>query len=106
MTKYLDAILDVLNTQLGQLTDRQIHYRLVAKGFYANTRSSYNHLTKVVKDGRIDGSIPWNRIVDSSKPMFLQAEEEREDSSADWKFECAKDTYDSAEETFSDRVLH
>jgi hypothetical protein len=100
MTKYLNAILDVLNTQTGQLTDRQIHYRLVAKGFYANTKSSYNHLTKVVKDGRIDGLIPWNRIVDSSKPMFLQAEEEREDVSSDVKFEYAKDKYDSAEETF------
>ena len=100
MTKYLDAILDVLNTQSGQLTDRQIHYRLVAKGFYANTKSSYNHLTKVVKDARIDGAIPWDRIVDSSKPMFLQAEEEREDYTALEQFKCAREKYDSAEETF------
>ena len=102
MTKYLDAILDVLNTQTGQLTDRQIHYRLVAKGFYPNTKSSYNHLTRVLKDARIDGLIPWNRIVDSSKPMFLQAEEEREDVNADLKFEYAKDKYDNAEQTFRD----
>jgi 5S rRNA maturation endonuclease (ribonuclease M5) len=102
MTKYLEAILEVLKTQTGQLTDRQIHYRLVAKGFYANTRSSYNHLTKVLKDERINGAIPWERIVDSSKPMFLRAQDEREDFSAQDKFENAKETYDSAEETFRD----
>lgn len=102
MTKYLAAILDVLKTQTGQLTDRQIHYRLVAKGFYANTRSSYNHLTKILKNERINGSVPWERIVDSSKPMFLEAEEEREDYSAEHKFERARDTYDSAERTFRD----
>jgi hypothetical protein len=58
VTKYLKAILDALMTQTGQLTDRQVHYRLVAKGFYDNTKSSYNHLTKVLKDARIDGLIP------------------------------------------------
>jgi hypothetical protein len=100
LTKYLDAILEVLNTQTGQLTDRQIHYRLVAKGFYANTRSCYNHLTKVLKDERITGRVPWARIVDSSKPMFLQAEDEREDVSAERKFQRVTDTYASAEDVF------
>jgi hypothetical protein len=60
----------------------------------------------VVKDGRIDGVIPWDRIVDSSKPMFLRAEEEREDGNADEKFESEKDTYDSAEETFRNTTFY
>ena len=102
MTKYLAAILDVLRTQSGQLTDRQIHYRLVAKGFYANTKSCYNHLTKVLKDERIRGSVPWDRIVDSSKPMFLKAEQERDDGTASIKFNEAKDSYDNAEQDFRD----
>jgi hypothetical protein len=100
LTKYLAAILDVLKTQTGQLTDRQIHYRLVAKGFYPNNRSSYNHLTKVLKDERISGAIPWDRIVDSSKPMFLQAQDERDDGTARIKFEHAKENYDDAEINF------
>jgi hypothetical protein len=53
-----------------------------------------------MKDERITGRIPWARIVDSSKPMFLQAEDEREDVDAETKFERAKDNYDSAEDTF------
>jgi len=106
MNKYLNAILEVLNTQSGQLTDRQIHYRLVAKGFSANTRSSYNYLTKIVKDARIDGLIPWDRIVDSSKPMFLEAEEEREDYEANTRFEYEKEKYDSAEDTFRDSSFY
>jgi len=100
MTKFLPAILDVLNTQTGQLTDRQIHYRLVAKGFYANIKGNYDYLTKVLKDARIDGLIPWDRIVDSSKPMFLRADDERHDASADYKFNSVKEKYDNAEETF------
>lgn len=106
MTKYLDAIMDVLRTQTGQLTDRQIHYRLVAKGFYPNNRSSYNHLTKVLKDERISGAIPWERIVDSSKPMFLVTDDEREDYEACHKFERAKDTYDNAERTFRQTTFY
>ena len=106
MTKYLAAIMDVLQTQTGQLTDRQIHYRLVAKGFYANTRSSYNHLTKVLKDERISGRLPWERIVDSSKPMFLRAQDEREDFSAQIKFEDAREDYDNAEQTFRDTEFY
>jgi len=106
VSKYLEAILNVLSTQTGELTDRQIHYRLVAKGFYANTKSSYNHLTKVVKDGRIDGLIPWDRIVDSSKPMFLRAEDEREDVDANQKFESAKSQFEDAERLLRDTEFY
>jgi hypothetical protein len=100
MTKYLKAILEVLGTQTGVLTDRQIHYRLVAKGFYPNTKSSYNHLTSVLKEGRISGAIPWDRIHDTSRPVYENYE--REDSIRDIEefFKESVASYENAEETF------
>ena len=98
--KYLPFILQVLQEQPGELTDRQVFYRLVSKGLIANATATYNQVCGVSKRGRIDGSIPWNRIVDRSKPIYQVREED--DGSYDLYFEDNKDTYESAETTFKD----
>lgn len=100
MTKYLKAILEVLRTQTGVLTDRQIHYRLVAKGFYPNTKSSYNHLTRVLKEGRINGAIPWNRIHDTSKPIYESDEGANSIIDLDEFFKESVASYENAEQAF------
>ena len=68
--RYLPAILDVLRDQQGVLTARQLFYRLVSKGIIRNALSNYIRLCQVLKQERVKGSIPWNRIVDRSKPVY------------------------------------
>jgi hypothetical protein len=98
--KYLPAILEVLNEQKGVLTDRQIFYRLVSKGFFSNALTHYVQLCKVIKQGRINGLIPWDRIEDRSKPIYEV--EERSDGMPDSYFLYHKERYEDAERVFRD----
>jgi hypothetical protein len=54
----------------------------------------------ILKRVRVNGIVPWNRIVDRSKPVY----EWRDDSDGepDDYFESNKEDYESAEETFKD----
>jgi hypothetical protein len=49
------------------LTLRQVHYQAVARGLRENTRSAYNDLSKLVKQMRLDGHLPWDAIEDRSR---------------------------------------
>ncbi len=49
------------------LTLRQIYYRLVAGGRLENTRSRYNDLSKLIKQMRIDGMLPWDVMTDRTR---------------------------------------
>ncbi len=64
--KQAEQITDVVNGLFSYwpLTLRQIYYRLVAAGFIANTRSKYNDLSKVIKQMRLDGMLPWSAMED------------------------------------------
>jgi hypothetical protein len=46
------------------LTLRQVYYQLVGKGLIENVRSQYIALSRVLKQARIDGLIPWSDIED------------------------------------------
>ena len=64
--KQAEQILSVVNSlsDYWPLTLRQIYYRLVASGVIANTRSKYNDLSKVIKQMRLDGLMPWAVLED------------------------------------------
>jgi len=49
------------------LTLRQVHYQAVSKGLRNNTRSTYNDLSKLVKQMRLDGYLSWDAIEDRSR---------------------------------------
>lgn len=98
--RYLPAVLKVLEEQPGQLTDRQIFYRLVSKGIIPNSVATYNQVCCTLKRSRVDGSISWNRIVDRSKPIY-QIDEPNCGDFKDY-FESGKDDYENAEESFKE----
>ncbi len=64
--KQADEIIAVVNglSDYWPLTLRQIYYRLVAAGIVANTRSKYNDLSKITKQMRLDGMLPWEVMED------------------------------------------
>jgi hypothetical protein len=49
------------------LTLRQVYYQLVAKGIIENSLSMYGEITRLLRDARIDGFIPWEDIEDRTK---------------------------------------
>lgn len=53
------------------LTVRQIFYQLVVKNLIKNTDSHYGMLNTAVRNGRIDGYIPWEAIEDRSRQAYL-----------------------------------
>jgi hypothetical protein len=67
--RLLEAVLEVLSQYDGQLTVRQVYYRMVSDPYnlIENTRSSYVgfdiHLTR----WRESGQVPWDRFVDRSR---------------------------------------
>ncbi len=52
-------------------TIRQVFYRLVALHGYPNTRQSYNKLGKALVMARQEGSVDADRIVDLSRPEYV-----------------------------------
>ena len=49
------------------LTLRQIHYQLVGVYGEANTKYTYQALSKLLKHARLDGLIPWRALVDRER---------------------------------------
>lgn len=66
MTLTQDAV-NVISQYSIKLTVRQIYYRLVSAGIIKNTRSSYNGLDKALVNARLNGSIPFDAIVDHTR---------------------------------------
>ena len=46
------------------MTLRQVHYRLVSRGdvYYRNTQADYDSLSQWLRDERLAGNIPWERM--------------------------------------------
>lgn len=57
--------------EIGRLTVRQIHYRLVAQAWaqYPNTESSYAWLKNALGYARLEGVIPWEAIEDRTREI-------------------------------------
>lgn len=72
--KQAEQILAVVNdlSAYWPLTLRQIYYRLVAAGVIANTRSKYNDLSKVTKQMRLDGIMPWETMEDRARRVSMK----------------------------------
>lgn len=51
------------------LTLRQLYYQFVARGLIPNNIRSYKRLGGAVEDGRMIGSIDWDRIVDRMRSL-------------------------------------
>lgn len=98
--KYLPAIQKVLEEQKGELTDRQIFYRLVSKGIIANSTATYNQVCHILKVSRVNGTVSWDRIVDRSKPIYQV--DERSCGSYEDYFEYHTNRYETAEKTLRD----
>lgn len=52
------------------MTIRQIFYRLVSKGLIKNTKSDYQRVIRLMTIARNDGRIPFDWIVDRSRPVY------------------------------------
>lgn len=50
-----------------RVTVRQVYYALVSAQMLANTRNSYNRLTRILTRARLSGTVPFNRIVDDTR---------------------------------------
>ncbi|MDG6914135.1 MAG: hypothetical protein JRN14_02610 [Nitrososphaerota archaeon] len=57
-------------------TIRQLFYQMVAKKGYPNSRSSYGHFSKALVEGRLEGEIDYERIIDMSRPEYFNDPEE------------------------------
>ncbi len=66
----VEAVNKILSEYNFPLTIRQIHYRLVSSGFYPNTRSSYNGLSKTLVKAREDGEVDDTRIEDRARQVI------------------------------------
>jgi len=79
---FIDAVIEVVEglRKFLPISDRQIHYALLnnppMKGGtkrssrYANDLQSYHDLTDVLTRLRLDGTIPWEYIVDETRPVL------------------------------------
>lgn len=76
--KQAEQIVAVVNSlsSYWPLTLRQIYYRLVAAGIIANTRSKYNDLSKLIKQMRLDGMLPWEVMEDRVRRLSTKRGEE------------------------------
>ncbi|MDG7016542.1 MAG: hypothetical protein JRM82_04110, partial [Nitrososphaerota archaeon] len=68
--EYMDQHLEML------FTIRQLFYQMVAKKGYPNSRSSYGHFSKALVEGRLEGEIDYERIIDMSRPEYFNDPEE------------------------------
>lgn len=70
-------LIDKTNTVLEQahrdnvkMTLRNVHYKFVKNGWYANTDESYNRLKNAVGQGRLAGLISWTDIEDNERDLM------------------------------------
>lgn len=71
--KVLDRISNVnsiLNEYDSDMTIRQIFYQFVSRNWILNTVNGYRRVQYAIKEGRFEGDIDWNRIVDLSRPEY------------------------------------
>ncbi len=59
LERYNDAELD--------MSVRQVYYQLVGANEIENSKSSYNKIQTLLKDGRLAGLVDWDFIVDRTR---------------------------------------
>lgn len=55
------------------LTLRQLYYQFVARDIIPNNQKSYDRLGRIVADGRMNGMIDWDHIVDRTRNLMSLA---------------------------------
>jgi hypothetical protein len=82
----LDQIVDIVESYLAQgltLTNRQLYYQLVSKGFIPNADEIYKRICTFLTDARYAGLIDWDAIEDRGrvphKPLEFNNIKERID---------------------------
>jgi Histidine kinase-, DNA gyrase B-, and HSP90-like ATPase len=70
--EYMDQHLEM------SFTIRQLFYQMVARKGYPNSRSSYGHFSKALVEGRLEGEIDYERIIDMSRPEYFNDPEEED----------------------------
>ena len=68
--EYMDQHLEML------FTIRQLFYQMVAKKGYPNSKASYGRFSKALVEGRLEGEIDYERIIDMSRPEYFNDPEE------------------------------
>lgn len=64
LVRIADAISSRYEAAGMAMTLRQLHYQFVKDNLYQNSKSSYDRLKSIVKDGRMAGLISWTAIED------------------------------------------
>lgn len=73
----VSAVKEYMDQHLKMLfTIRQLFYQMVAKKGYPNSRASYGHFSKALVEGRLEGEIDYERIIDMSRPEYFNDPEE------------------------------
>lgn len=65
--EFAREVIREFNEKGFQLTLRQLFYQFVARGWIKNNQREYDQLGKAVSDGRLNGLIPWDGIVDRTR---------------------------------------
>lgn len=63
----LEKIVEITDDYMAQgyvMTLRQLYYQLVSRGIIPNKQSEYAKLSKILKEGRMSGTIDWEIIED------------------------------------------
>lgn len=69
MIEVVNSVIEEYTKQGYELTLRQAYYQLVARGFIENSAKSYDRLTDLVKEARLQGLIDWEAIVDRTRNL-------------------------------------
>lgn len=67
MIDHAVAIAEEYAEQNLNLTLRQMHYQLVARGYAPNTQQQYNSLSGLLNDARMDGQLDWHYLTDRTR---------------------------------------
>jgi len=63
----LDASLQIVDSEPGQVTIRHLFYRLVGLGLVQKSENGYKNLDRHLMNWRRAGSIPWDSFADNSR---------------------------------------
>jgi hypothetical protein len=84
----VDNAMRVLSEYAGQITVRQLHYRLVAAGM-TNDVNHYKRVVSAMGDARWDGQVSFDAFIDRERGMYGRTSADETD--LDTKTEAAQD---------------
>jgi len=65
----LDRCLDIAHTYDGNLTVRQLYYRLVAEATIGNGQREYKRIVATLSKARLDGTFPFEYLLDRTREV-------------------------------------